>query len=65
MIAGWKNNPQWRVYNDMRLARKLETLHRRQQTALEQAQVDALNAAADEILAAAEEKIRKLNPTRH
>lgn len=62
MLAGWKKNPHWRLYYEARKAHRIHVIRERREM---QQQMEALDAAATEILAAEEVRIQKTNPTRH
>ncbi len=50
MPPGWKNNPHWRVYHDMRCSRRDQALSLRAQWQMLEVQRQALNESADVIL---------------
>jgi hypothetical protein len=50
MPPGWKNNPHWRVYHDMRCAHSAQRVSLRAQWQELNTQRQALNEAADVIL---------------
>lgn len=50
MPPGWKNNPHWRVYHDIRCSQRTQSVNLRAQWQELDTQRQALNEAADVIL---------------